>query len=60
MIGIKCSVANNLLANKLYENGILTVNAADNVIRILPPLNITMSEIKKVMSLFEKSIKEIL
>ena len=49
MIGIKCSVANNLLANKLYENGILTVNAADNVIRILPPLNITMSEIKKVM-----------
>ena len=60
MIGIKCTVANNLLANKLYENGVLTVNAADNVIRILPPLNITMTEIKKVISLFEKSIKEIL
>jgi len=60
MIGIKCTVANNLLANKLYENGILTVNAADNVIRILPPLNITMPEIKKVISLFEKSIKEII
>ena len=60
MIGIKCVVENNLLANKLYENGVLTVNAADNVIRILPPLNITMTEIKKVISLFEKSIKEIL
>ena len=60
MIGIKCAVENNLLANKLYENGVLTVNAADNVIRILPPLNITMTEIKKVISLFEKSIKEIL
>tara|TARA_B100000900_G_C20543470_1_gene701522 strand:- start:57 stop:1223 length:1167 start_codon:yes stop_codon:yes gene_type:complete len=60
MIGVKCNVENNLLANKLYENGVLTVNAADNVIRILPPLNITMSEIKKVVSLFEKSIKEIL
>ena len=59
MIGIKCVVENNLLANKLYENGVLTVNAADNVIRILPPLNITMTEIKKVISLFEKSIKEI-
>ena len=60
MIGIRCAVENNLLANKLYENGVLTVNAADNVIRILPPLNITMTEIKKVISLFEKSIKEIL
>ncbi|MAU57391.1 MAG: acetylornithine transaminase [Rhizobiales bacterium TMED28] len=60
MIGIKCAVENNLLANKLYENGVLTVNAADNVIRILPPLNITMTEIKRVISLFEKSIKEIL
>ena len=60
MIGIKCNADNNLLANKLFENGILTVNAADNVIRILPPLNITMTEIKKVISLFEKSIKEIL
>tara|TARA_Y100001980_G_C14539264_1_gene316659 strand:- start:317 stop:1483 length:1167 start_codon:yes stop_codon:yes gene_type:complete len=60
MIGIKCNADNNLLANKLFENGILTVNAADNVIRILPPLNITMPEIKKVISLFEKSIKEIL
>jgi len=60
MIGMKCAVENNLLANKLYENGVLTVNAADNVIRILPPLNITMTEIKKVISLFEKSIKEIL
>ncbi len=60
MIGIKCVVENNLLANKLYENGVLTVNAADNVIRILPPLNITMNEIKKVISLFERSIKEIL
>ena len=60
MIGIKCAVENNLLANKLYENGVLTVNAADNVIRILPPLNITMTEIKIVISLFEKSIKEIL
>lgn len=60
MIGIKCVVENNLLANKLYENGVLTVNAADNVIRILPPLNITMTEIKTVISLFEKSIKEIL
>jgi acetylornithine/N-succinyldiaminopimelate aminotransferase len=59
MIGIKCSVANNLLANKLYENGILTVNAADNVIRILPPLNITIPEIKRIISIFEKSIKEI-
>ena len=60
MIGIKCTVANNLLSNKLYENGILTVNAADNVIRILPPLNITITEIKKAIYLFKKSIKEIL
>lgn len=60
MIGIKCVIENNLLANKLYENGVLTVNAADNVIRILPPLNITINEIKKVISLFERSIKEIL
>ena len=47
MLGIKISdkIENNEFAKKLIEQGLLTVPASENVIRILPPLNIDESHI---------------
>ncbi|MGI9312374.1 MAG: aminotransferase class III-fold pyridoxal phosphate-dependent enzyme, partial [Alphaproteobacteria bacterium] len=59
MIGIKCKIENSILSNELYDNGILTVNAGDNVIRILPPLNISIPEITKVSQIIKKSVQNI-
>ena len=59
MIGIKCNIENTILANELYKNGVLTVNAGDNVVRILPPLNITIPEINKVTQIIKKSVQNI-
>ena len=44
----------------ILENGeSLTVNAGDNVVRILPPLNITIPEINKVTQIIKKSVQNI-
>ncbi|GHA52598.1 acetylornithine aminotransferase [Amylibacter ulvae] len=45
MLGIKCKVTNIDVVNAGYDAEILTVPGGDNVIRLLPPLNITNEEI---------------
>ena len=45
MLGLKCKVANTDLVQAGYDEQILTVPAADNVVRLLPPLTITEDEI---------------
>ena len=46
MLGLKCKCANTDLVAAGYEALVITVPAADNVIRLLPPLNITDDEIE--------------
>ena len=45
MLGLKCKISNLDLVNAGYAQEILTIPAADNVVRLLPPLNITDAEI---------------
>ncbi|MBC6442472.1 MAG: aspartate aminotransferase family protein [Rhodobacteraceae bacterium] len=45
MIGIKCRVANADMVSAGYDAGILTVPGGDNVLRVLPALNISVGEI---------------
>jgi acetylornithine/N-succinyldiaminopimelate aminotransferase len=45
MLGLKCNVSNSLIIEAAYEKKLLLVPAGDNVVRILPPLNITYDEI---------------
>ncbi len=61
MLGIKINsrVENAKLVEKFIENGLLTVPAADNVIRIIPPLIITSKNVKEAREKIEKSLKEI-
>lgn len=48
LIGIKCKVLNLDLIAAMREQGLLTVGAGDNVIRILPPLIISEDDIRAV------------
>ncbi|MBT8459301.1 MAG: acetylornithine transaminase, partial [Boseongicola sp.] len=41
MLGLKCKVSNTDVVSAGYEAQVLTVPAADNAVRILPPLNIS-------------------
>ena len=45
MIGLKCKVENVQLLGALRDRGMLTVQAGDNVVRLLPPLIIGEDEI---------------
>lgn len=45
MLGLKCKATNIDVVNAGYDNAVITVPAADNVIRLLPALNITEDEI---------------
>lgn len=51
MIGIKINqtIENNELVRRLIDQGLLTVPASDNVIRILPPLIITKDHAKEAV-----------
>ncbi len=50
MLGLKCRIAPTELVQAGYAEGLLTVPAADNVVRLLPPLNITEAEIDEALS----------
>jgi len=45
MLGLKCKVANLDVVKAGYEHELITVPAADNVIRLLPPLTLTDDDI---------------
>jgi acetylornithine/N-succinyldiaminopimelate aminotransferase len=45
MLGLKCRVPNSDLVRAGHEARVLTVAAADNVVRLLPPLNLTEAEV---------------
>ena len=49
MIGLKCKVAPMDVVNAAYGQGLLTVPAADNVVRLLPPLNISDADISEAV-----------
>ena len=55
MLGVKCKCPNLDFVKGGYENAILTVPAGDNVVRLLPALNITAEEINEGLSRLEKT-----
>jgi acetylornithine/N-succinyldiaminopimelate aminotransferase len=50
MLGIKCKVANTDMVKAGYDAGVITVPAADNVIRLLPALTITDDDITEALT----------
>jgi acetylornithine/N-succinyldiaminopimelate aminotransferase len=55
MLGLKCKVAPTDLVNAGYGAHVLTVAAADNTLRLLPPLTITDDEIAEAMRRLEEA-----
>ena len=55
MLGIKCKCPNLDFVREGYEKSILTVPASDNIVRLLPALNITIEEINEALSRLEQT-----
>ncbi|MBU2934825.1 MULTISPECIES: aspartate aminotransferase family protein [Pacificibacter] len=49
MVGLKCKIAPIDMVNAAYAQNLLTVPAADNVLRLLPPLNISDEDIAEAV-----------
>jgi acetylornithine/N-succinyldiaminopimelate aminotransferase len=59
MIGLKCVVPNTDLVNNLLKRRMLVVPAADNVARLLPPLNINEIHIEQALNHLEAACEEL-
>jgi len=55
MLGIECKVINLDVVNAGYDQQILTVPGGVNVIRLLPPLNISNDEIDEAVARLDKA-----
>ncbi|WP_170516948.1 aspartate aminotransferase family protein [Ruegeria atlantica] len=59
MLGLKCKATNTDVVNAGYENEVITVPAADNVIRLLPPLTLTEDDIAQAMIRLDKAAAQV-
>jgi acetylornithine/N-succinyldiaminopimelate aminotransferase len=59
MIGIICNMNNAELCSNLRNEGLLSVPAGDNVLRLLPPLNITSEHADICIKILEKTLKKL-
>ncbi|WP_432406227.1 aspartate aminotransferase family protein [Wukongibacter sp. M2B1] len=59
MLGLHLDIEAKKIVNKAFEKGLLIIGAGNNVIRIVPPLNITEDEINKGLKILEEAFKEL-
>ena len=55
MLGLKCKIAPADLVKAGYAEHLLAVPAADNVVRLLPPLNITDEELDEAVARLDRA-----
>ena len=58
LIGIQLHKDQAKFINKLIDNRLLTIRAAENVVRILPPLNVKKKEIDQSLKIIDKVCSE--
>jgi len=54
ILGLKCMVPNTDMVNRLRAEGLLTVGAGDNVVRVLPPLIVEERHVDEALAILEK------
>ena len=59
LIGIQLHTDQVKFIKKLMENKLLTIRAAENVVRILPPLNVKKNEIDQALRIIKKICVEV-
>ncbi len=60
LIGIQLYCNQEIFIRKLMDNKLLTIRAADNVVRILPPLNVKKKEINQAIKIINKVCSELM
>ena len=58
LIGLQLHTDQSYFIKKLMDYRLLTIRAAENVIRILPPLNVKKNEIDRALKIIEKVCSE--
>ena len=56
LIGLALQKDQTKFIEKLMDNKLLTVRAGENVVRLLPPLNVTRKEINLALKNYRKSV----
>ena len=59
LIGVQLYTDQSKFIKKLMDKRLLTIRAAENVIRILPPLNVKKKEIDQALKIINKVCKEL-
>ena len=59
MLGLKTKIENISFTNEAFNQNLLLAPASDNVVRILPPLNITKQEVDYVVKLLRKTAQRL-
>jgi acetylornithine/N-succinyldiaminopimelate aminotransferase len=59
LIGIQLKMDQTKFIKKLMDNNLLTIRAAENVIRVLPPLNVKKNEINHSLKIIKKVCSEL-
>ena len=59
LIGIQVQKDQTKFIKKLMDNKLLTIRAAENVVRILPPLNVKKSELDQALKTIKKVCAEV-
>ena len=59
MLGLKTKIENISFTNEAFKQNLLLAPASDNVVRILPPLNITKKEVDYVVELLSKTAQRL-
>ena len=59
LIGIQLKTDQVKFIKKLMDNNLLTIRAAENVVRILPPLNVKKNEINQSIKIIKKVCSEL-
>ena len=59
MIGLKCRVPNGEVVTRFMNEGLLTVGAGDNVVRLVPPLIITEAEVDAAVGMIDRAAASI-
>ena len=59
LIGMQLHIDQTVFIKKLMQNYLLTIKGSENVVRILPPLNVKKKEIIIALKIIEKVCKEL-
>ena len=59
LIGIQLYKLQNIFVKELMNNRLLTIRASENVVRILPPLNVKRKELSQALKIIEKVCKKL-